>query len=85
MVGGVSRFVVYFSGVEKTSISSYSGFMSALSSSAWSIAAVSSEYASARMGVLLCTCTTMWICGCGVMGGSSKLVLCVFGDFGRRF
>jgi len=43
----------YFNCVVNTSTSSYSGFVSALSSSARSIALVSSEYASARIGMPL--------------------------------
>ncbi len=50
---------VYFNCASNTSTTSYSGFVSVLSSSARSIAAVSSKYASARIGMPLCTCTTM--------------------------
>ena len=49
----------YFSCASNTSTSSYSGFVSVMSSSARSIAAVSSVYASARIGMPLWTCTTI--------------------------
>ena len=72
----------YFSCASDTSTSSYSGFVSVLSSSARSIAAVSSVYASARIGIPLCTCTTMWRCGGGGMWrGSARYTVHIWNIF----
>jgi len=71
----------YNSRAVNRSTSSYSGFVSVLSSSARLITAVSSVYASARIGMPLCTCTTMWRCGGVVIWGLMEGFCAIFDYF----